>query len=52
MASEAAAHLDNPAWAIERLQDIVPTFRWSKSSGSPSEYETVELSDEAAMRQL
>lgn len=52
MALEAAAHLNNPAWAIERLQDIVPTFRLSKSSSNPSEYETVALIDEAAMRQL
>jgi FlaA1/EpsC-like NDP-sugar epimerase/lipopolysaccharide/colanic/teichoic acid biosynthesis glycosyltransferase len=52
MALEAAAHLANPAWAIERLQDIVPTFRLSKSSAGPSEDETVEVAHESAIRQL
>jgi hypothetical protein len=27
MALEAAAILNNPTWAIARLQDLIPTFR-------------------------
>ena len=49
---EAAAHVDNAAWALERLQEIVPTFRSSKTVGCPKEFETVEPSDEEALRHM
>jgi FlaA1/EpsC-like NDP-sugar epimerase len=52
MALEAAAHLDNPAWVIERLQDIVPTFRPSKLSAGLPDNEPVEVTVGPPVKQL
>lgn len=48
---EAAAHVDNAEWALEQLQDIVPTFRSAISSDSSTELMATEPSGEEALRQ-
>ena len=47
---EAAAHVDNAEWALEQLQDIVPTFRTSHTAESSLELTPTELLDEEALR--
>ena len=46
---EAAAHVDNAEWALEQLQDIVPTFRTSHTAESSLELTPTELLDEEAL---
>jgi FlaA1/EpsC-like NDP-sugar epimerase/lipopolysaccharide/colanic/teichoic acid biosynthesis glycosyltransferase len=50
MALEAAALLNNPAWAIARLQDLVPTFRSSETRPSLSLVPATGLVDEQIIR--
>ena len=52
MVLEAAAHVDNAIWALERLQEIVPTFRSSKKADSLSDFPTIEPSDEEVLRPM
>lgn len=49
---EAAAHIDNATWALERLQDIVPTFRSSAAEECSIPPALEESIDEEALRQL
>jgi FlaA1/EpsC-like NDP-sugar epimerase/lipopolysaccharide/colanic/teichoic acid biosynthesis glycosyltransferase len=47
---EAAAHLDNTAWALEQLQELVPSY-CSTSEQALADM-SLELSDEEALRSL
>lgn len=48
---EAAAHLDNTAWALEQLQEIIPSYR-STNDGQDLTELSLEPSDEEALRSL
>jgi FlaA1/EpsC-like NDP-sugar epimerase len=47
---EAAAHLDNTAWALEQLQEIVPSFRSSNGDQELVACSSIELSNEDALK--
>jgi FlaA1/EpsC-like NDP-sugar epimerase len=47
---EAAAHLDNTAWALEQLQEIVPSFRSSNGDQELVACSSIELSNEEALK--
>ena len=50
MALEAAALLNNPTWAIARLQDLVPTFRSAETLPSLPLVSATGLLDEQMIR--
>jgi FlaA1/EpsC-like NDP-sugar epimerase/lipopolysaccharide/colanic/teichoic acid biosynthesis glycosyltransferase len=47
---EAAAHMDNTAWALEQLHELVPTFRPSDNANGFNECANFELSDQEVMK--
>jgi FlaA1/EpsC-like NDP-sugar epimerase len=47
---EAAAHVDNPTWALEQLHEIVPSFRSSRNEATVIGFEICEHTEEEALR--